>query len=136
MTAKAKVLIVDDESVVRQALTRILGGVYGPVGTAASGDEALQRMREERYDLVLLDLRMPGMDGLDVLKAIKRDWPECEVVIVTGCAGIELAKASVAAGAFDVLPKPVGPDDVIETTHDALMHKGFALRFEPALPMH
>jgi DNA-binding NtrC family response regulator len=132
MSAQVKILIVDDEAVVRQALVRVLSSVYCSVEAVANGADALRRMRQERFDLVLLDLRMPGIDGMAVLEIIKRDWPECEVVIVTGHAGLDTAKESVALGAFAYVPKPVGPNEVIAVAHDALLHKGFVLRREPA----
>lgn len=132
MSAPVKILIVDDEPVVRRSLTRVLSGLTCSVECAASGEEALRRLQQQRFDLVLLDLRMPGIDGLTVLESIKRNWPECEVVIVTGYADLDTVKASVALGAFDYLPKPVGPDEVIHVAQGALLHKGFALRREPA----
>jgi DNA-binding NtrC family response regulator len=63
-----------------------------------------------------------------VLRTIKQRWPEVEVIVITGHAALDTAKQSVALGAFDYLAKPVGPEDVIKVTHDALLHKGWALR--------
>lgn len=130
MSNRVKILIVDDESVVRQSFERILSSERCEVAAVASGAEALQAMQERPADVVLLDLRMPGMDGLSVLRAIKSRWPECEVIVVTGYAALDTAKESVSLGAFDYLSKPVGPQDVINATHEALLHKGWALRRE------
>ena len=127
-----RLLIVDDEAVVRQAFTRILSGAHCVVDTAADGAEALRKMRERPFDVVLLDLRMPGMDGLSVLRTIKHDWPDSEVIVITGYAALDSAKASVQAGAYDYLAKPVGPDEVLGATHGALAHKRWALKREPA----
>ena len=71
-----------------------------------------------------------GKRGAAVLQAIKQSWPEVEVIIITGYAGIDTVKQSVALGAFDYLAKPVGPDDVMNVTNGALRHKGWALRRE------
>jgi DNA-binding NtrC family response regulator len=91
-------------------------------------------MERHPFDVVLLDLRMPGMNGMDVLKAIKEKWPEIEVIIVTGYAAVDTAKAAVAAGAYDYLAKPVGPDEIISAAQGALLHKQWALRGERTTP--
>ena len=128
MPTKVNVLIVDDESVVRQAFARILSSERCIVETVANGTEALQRMGEQAFDVVLLDLKMPGMDGLEVLRAIKDHWPESEVIVVTGHSALRTAKESIELGAFDYLAKPIGPEEVINVTNEALLHKGWALR--------
>jgi DNA-binding NtrC family response regulator len=131
MSSKVKILIVDDESVVRQAFVRILSSDRCIVEAVDNGADALRKMREQPFDVVLLDLKMPGMDGMTVLRTIKENWPESEVIIVTGYAALQTAKESVALGAFDYMAKPVGPDEVISVTNEALLHKGWALRREP-----
>lgn len=138
MSNKVQILIVDDEAVIRHAFERILSSERCDVVAVGSGPEALQAMARQAFDVVLLDLRMPGMDGLSVLREIKQHWPASEVVVITGYAALETAKESVALGAFDYLAKPVGPQDVIQVTHEALVHKGWVLRREPAdaVPMH
>lgn len=138
MSSRVKILIVDDDTVVRQAFERILASEQCDVVAVSGGAEALQAMDARRYDVVLLDLRMPGLDGLSVLRAIKQDWPATEVVIITGYAALDTAKASVALGAFDYLAKPVGPQDVIKVTREALSHKDWTLRPErtPAHAFH
>jgi DNA-binding NtrC family response regulator len=125
---KTKILIVDDEPVVRMAYSRILASDQSLVEAVGNGADALKRLAEQPFDVVLLDLRMPGMDGMAVLQAIKQSWPDVEVIIITGYAGIDTVKQSVALGAFDYLAKPVGPDDVMNVTNGALRHKGWALR--------
>jgi len=127
MSNPVRIMIVDDESVVRQAFARILASEQCTVQTVDNGQDALRRMEREPCDVVLLDLRMPGMDGLSVLRAIKQRWPAVEVIVITGYAALDSAKASVALGAFDYLAKPVGPDEVIHATRSALLHKGWAL---------
>ena len=133
MANTARLLIVDDEPVVRAAFARVLGGDRHEVVAAASGPEALRRLQEQTFDVVLLDLRMPGMDGLTVLRTIKACWPDTEVVVITGHAALQTAKDCVAQGAFDYLAKPVGPQALIQVTRDALHHKGWALRLDTSV---
>ena len=83
--------------------------------------------------MVLLDLRMPGADGIAVLKAIKARSPESEVVIITGYPSIETAKEAVRLGACDYLSKPVAPEAVIHATHDAVLRKRWTLHPEHRL---
>lgn len=129
MSAPRKsVLVVDDEEVVRLSYRRSLAGARCDVETVSSGKDALRVMERRAFDVVMLDLRMPGMDGMSVLKTIKEKWPECEVVIVTGYPSIETAKEAVRLGAYDYLAKPVGPDDVIHAATGAMMRKQWALR--------
>lgn len=132
MNDKVRILVVDDEDVVRRCYVRTLASERCVVETASNGFEALQRMQDQRFDVVLLDLRMPGMGGMNVLKAIKARWPECEVIIITGHPMLETAKESVTLGAHDYLAKPVGPDEVISATNKALLNKRWALRREPS----
>lgn len=131
MNSKANILIVDDDEVVRLALVRILRSANCDVYAARNGTEALQAMNEQPRDLVLLDMRMPGADGLSVLKAIKEKWPAAEVVVVTGFPTLESAKEAVRLGAYDYLAKPVGPDEVMHAANGALLHKRWALQCDP-----
>jgi DNA-binding NtrC family response regulator len=128
MTHQAKILIVDDEEVVRLSHTRTLAGKHCVVEAVLNGMAALEAMEKQSYDLVLLDLRMPGMDGMSVLKAIKQNWPESEVIVITGYPEIETAKQAVRLGAYDYLAKPVGPDEVINAANGAMLHKRWALQ--------
>jgi len=125
---KANILVIDDDEVVRLSHLRSLRNESCDVNLAADGSEALHAMEKQPYDIVLLDLRMPGMDGMQVLKAIKDKWPECEVIVVTGYPTIESAKEAIRLGAFDYLAKPVGPDDIVNAAHGAVAHKHWCLR--------
>jgi len=84
-------------------------------------------MQQDPFDVVLLDLRMPDMDGITVLKALKQSWPESEVIVITGYPTLESAKQAVALGAYDYLTKPVGPEQVIDASNAAMQHKRWAL---------
>ncbi len=130
MNAQAKILVVDDEEVVRLSYLRILAGNNCKVEAVWTWMQVSQLMQQDPFDVVLLDLRMPGMDGMTVLKAIKQCWPESQVIIITGYPTLESAKQAVTLGAYDYLAKPVGPDQVIDATNNAMLHKKWALHSE------
>jgi DNA-binding NtrC family response regulator len=127
MVEKSNILIVDDEEVVRLSHLRTLAAAHCNAEAAWDGAEALRAMEQHPFDVVLLDLRMPGLDGMSVLKTIKERWPESEVVVITGYPSIETAKEAVRLGAYHYLAKPVSPDEVVEVANGALMQKKWAL---------
>lgn len=127
MDKSTRILIVDDEEIVRLGYSRTLREVCCNVEEAVSGSEALHVMEGHPVDVVLLDLRMPGMDGMRVLKTIKERWPESEVVVVTGYPSIETAKEAVRLGAYDYLAKPVGPDEIFKAACGAIRQKEWTL---------
>lgn len=128
MNNEANILIVDDEDVVRLSHARSLQSVGCNATVAEDGTEALLVMEKQPIDVILLDLRMPDLDGMDVLRIIKQRWPDSEVVVITGYPTIESAKEAVRLGAHDYLAKPVCPNDVVRATNDAMMRKRWALR--------
>jgi DNA-binding NtrC family response regulator len=113
MTEVKKVLVVDDEAVIREGMKRILEGAQYVVETHASGYSAIERMQESEFDLVITDLKMPGMNGIEVLKSIKILQPEVPVILITGYAAIDNAIESMKCGAADYIPKPFTPDDLL-----------------------
>jgi len=128
MCEAANVLVVDDDDTVRLAHQRsLMSGGRCYVEAAESGDRALRAMERKPFDVVLLDLKMPGMDGISVLKAMKQRWPESEVVVITGYPTVESAKEAVRLGAYDYLAKPVGPGELIDATKRAVTQKRWAL---------
>ncbi len=131
MSNQARILIVDDDEVVRWSYLRSLKSISSTVEAASDGDEALQTMEQNPFDVVLLDLRMPGRDGMSVLRTIKQKWPDSEVVIITGYPTVDSAKEAVRLGAHDYVAKPVGPQDVINVTDAAITRKKWALRRVP-----
>jgi FixJ family two-component response regulator len=106
------VLIVDDEKNIRLTLSIALEKLNLPVDTANSGEEALKKLAEKSYGLMLLDLRMPGIDGLEVLRQIPEIRPEVKVVIITAWGSIEAAVEAMKLGAVDFLQKPFDAEDV------------------------
>lgn len=127
MDRNSRILIVDDEEIVRLGLSRALREVFRNVEEAVSGSEALRVMEGHPFDVVLLDLRMPGMDGMMVLRTIKERWPEIEVVVVTGYPSIVTAKEAARLGAYDYLSKPVGPDEIFRVACGAILQKEWTL---------
>jgi DNA-binding NtrC family response regulator len=127
MTDKNRILIVDDDEVVRWSYLRSLESSSCNVEAASDGEQALQTMERNPFDVVLLDMRMPGQDGLSVLRTIKQKWPESEVIIITGYPTVDSAKEAVQLGAYDYVTKPVGPQDVINLTDGAITRKHWAL---------
>ena len=131
MSEKNRILIVDDDEVVRWSYLRSLQNVSCDVAAASDGEEALLTMEQKPFDVVLLDMRMPGQDGLSVLRTIKQKWPESEVVIITGFPTVGSAKEALQLGAYDYIAKPVGPQDVINVTDGAITRKHWALHRLP-----
>ena len=113
-------LIVDDEPSILQSLGGLLSDEGFEVTTAANGYEALKTIDEESPDLVLLDIWMPGIDGIETLKEIKREHPNIQVIIITGHGTIETAVKATKLGAFDLIEKPLSIDKVIVAINNAL----------------
>jgi len=118
-----KVLIVDDEVRFIQALVRRLKKRKLVAASADSGAEALRRLDEDPADVVVLDLKMPGMDGIEVLKEIKARHPLIEVIMLTGHANVEIAIEGMELGAFDYLMKPADIDELLYKIQDAHQKK-------------
>jgi FixJ family two-component response regulator len=106
------VLIVDDEKNIRLTLSLALEKLNLPVDTADSGKDALKKLAEKSYALMLLDLRMPGIDGMEVLRRVPEIRPEVKVVIITAWGSIEAAVEAMKLGAVDFLQKPFDAEDV------------------------
>ena len=130
MNNMSSVLIVDDEEVVRRAHLRSLEDTGCLARVAEDGTQAIREMEKNPCDVVLLDIRMPGTDGMDVLKTIKTRWPQSEVVIITGYPTIDSAKEAVRLGACNYIAKPVAPDDVIKAANEAMTQKRWAMHSE------
>ncbi|MDM8524443.1 sigma-54 dependent transcriptional regulator [Desulfococcaceae bacterium HSG8] len=114
------VMIVDDEPSIRQSLSGLLSDEGFEVITASNGYEALKIIDEEPPDLVLLDIWMPGIDGIETLKEIKKDNPFIQIIIITGHGTIETAVKATKLGAFDLIEKPLSIDRIIVAINNAL----------------
>jgi len=118
-----RVLIVDDEERFLRSTQKLLEKRGYEVDTAGDGLQALDKLKKQDFSLVLLDLRMPNMDGMSTLKRIKRDFPKVEAIMLTGHGTVENAVAGVKLGAADYLIKPAGIDDIVEKIEAALTRK-------------
>jgi UDP-3-O-[3-hydroxymyristoyl] N-acetylglucosamine deacetylase len=118
-----KVLIVDDEERVVQSITGVLEDEGFRVASARSGEEAVKIFQQELPDVTLLDIWMPGMDGIEVLKQLKWIAPDCLVIMISGHATISTAMTAVKLGAFDFIEKPLSLDLLLMTIRRALDHQ-------------
>ncbi|MBU4185700.1 MAG: sigma-54 dependent transcriptional regulator [Proteobacteria bacterium] len=114
------ILIVDDEPSILQSLSGLLADEGFEIKTASNGYEGLKIVEEEAPDLVLLDIWMPGIDGIETLKEIKKNYPTIPVIIITGHGTIETAVKATKLGAYDLIEKPLSIDKVIVTINNAL----------------
>ncbi len=117
------VLLVDDEVEFRETLEKRLRKRNLNVKGVGSGEEALIQLVEEPMDVVVLDVRMSGMDGIETLRAMKKAHPLIEVIMLTGHASVEVAVQGMEFGAFDYLMKPMEIDDLLYKIQDACKKK-------------
>jgi CheY-like chemotaxis protein len=120
MTTLRKVLVVDDDPVVTKSFDRVLSTKGYAVVAAHDGEEALRKIAAEDYDVVYTDIRMPGMDGIEVAEHIKGRRPWLPVVIVTGYGTADNEARARAAGVHALLHKPLSPEMIESSAHDAL----------------
>jgi len=123
MSQPGHILIIDDEAALRQTLARILQRTGYEVTTAESGEMALSLVANTEFDLIYMDLRMPGMAGLDVLKIIHTSRPNLPVVLFTAQPDLDSAVVALRLGATDYLLKPLQPQVLIERTRAILSHQ-------------
>jgi DNA-binding NtrC family response regulator len=115
MGEKKKILVVDDEESLRTVLSTELASEGYDVGTAADGDDAITEMGKKSFDLVLLDIKMPRMNGFEVLKHVKDKHPRTKVIMLTGFADLKNAIESKKLGAEDFVSKPYDLVDLLTT---------------------
>ncbi len=122
-THQARILVVDDEAEVRLLLAREISDRGHEVVASVDGAQAMEEMGRGKFDVVLTDIRMPGMDGMALTKWIKRTRPDTNVIVMTGYASIDSAAIAVRLGAFDHLLKPFGDMDLVTSSIDQAIHK-------------
>jgi putative nucleotidyltransferase with HDIG domain len=122
MDNKEKILIIDDEMAPRESIRMVLKDRYA-VSTATGALEGLQFISQEPVDLVVMDIKMPKMDGITALQEIKKSYPDTEVVLLTAYASLETARDAIRFGAFDYLLKPFDRNDILQ-----VVEKGLARR--------
>lgn len=118
-----RVLLVDDEAEFLRSMTPALRRRGMEVSTAGNGQEGLDVLAETVVDVVVLDMKMPGLSGMETLKAIKRSWPLVEVIVLTGHPSLETAVEAVKHGAYDFLVKPADVEAVTEKIREAFRKK-------------
>src|ERR1051326_940906 len=123
METQGKLLIVDDELSVRDSLNKWFREEGYEVGTAESGSEALSRLAEQRWDAALLDIKMPGTDGIELQRRLHEADPQLIVIMMTGYASVETAVMALKNGAYDYVTKPLDSREVAHLVKKALSHK-------------
>ena len=114
-----KMMLVDDEERFLSTTAKLLSRKGYEVATASSGMEALNTLRSQNIHVVILDVKMPGMDGMETLKAIKKEFPLVEVIMLTGHGTVESAVDGLKSGATDFLMKPTDVTDLIQKAEEA-----------------
>ncbi len=117
-TGRARILVVDDEANVRLLLAGEISDRGHEVVAAADSTQAMAEMDRGDFDVVLTDIRMPGMDGIDLTEWIKHTRPDTEVIVMTGYGSLETANRAVSLGAFDYLQKPFREIDMVTSSID------------------
>jgi DNA-binding NtrC family response regulator len=117
---KLKLLVVDDEETVRILFQRVLQAAGYDVDIAANGEEALSLISDGNIDVVLLDIKMPRLSGIDVLSKISTDWPDICVIMVTAVADVQTAVGAMKLGAYDYITKPFDRDKVLRKIRQSI----------------
>jgi YesN/AraC family two-component response regulator len=120
METVKNILIVDDEVNVCRGVQRIFEDEGFLSNYALTGTEGLKRAEEEDFDLVITDLKMPDINGLDMIKRLKQQKPDTPVVMITGYASVPTAVEAMKIGAYDYIPKPFNPDEILRVVHEAM----------------
>ena len=127
MFGQARFLVIDDEESMRDSCRQALARKASRVEVAGDGLTGLGMLEKEAYDLVILDLKMPGLSGMEVLNKIKQEYPEMVVIVITGYATVESAVEAMRCGAYDFLPKPFTPESLRAIVGRALDRRELAL---------
>ena len=130
MEKKTHILVVDDEETVRNLIQRTLVEAGYNVVTAANGQEAMDKVSQLMPGAVLLDIKMPGMSGMEVLQQITTNWPETCVIMATAVADAQTAVEAMKLGAYDYITKPFNLDDMVLTVQRAIEKRDLRLENE------
>jgi len=118
-----KILVIDDEEIVGESLRKIFSREDYEIETAYNGQEGIRKARSESFDLMIVDLKMPDISGLDVISAIKEEQPDAMIIMITGYSAVDSAVRALKTGAFDYIPKPFTPDEISAVVESALETK-------------
>ncbi len=127
MESNANILVIDDDDSMREGCRQTLVEEGYRTQAAQDGESGVQLAAQESFDLVLVDLKMPRMDGLQVLSRLRQDSPDTVVLVITGYATVESAVEAMRAGAYDYIPKPFTPDLLVTTVRRAVEHRRLAM---------
>lgn len=120
---KKAILIVDDEKNIRMTVSQALESLDAPIETAVNGEDALEKLSKNNFSVVILDLKMAGMDGMEVLRLIRSKSPDIAIIIITAYGSIETAVEAMKLRALDFIQKPFTPDKIREIVKHALDQK-------------
>jgi DNA-binding NtrC family response regulator len=123
MDAKAKILVVDDDALVRSYLDQVLTHEGHLVWTVESGEAALACIAAQEFDLALLDLKMDGIGGMEVLAALRQQWPDTIVILLTGHPTLETVFEALKQGAYDYMFKPCRIPELRESVDKGLVRR-------------
>jgi two-component system, OmpR family, response regulator len=119
----ARILLVDDEVAFANNIAKLISKRGYEVMTVYNGESAIKAVEENEFDVIVLDLKMPGLDGMATLKQIKKRQPQVEVIILTGHGSMDSGIDGIQLGAFDFIMKPVRFDDLHESIRQAFQRK-------------
>src|SRR4030042_3978786 len=120
---KGTIHVIDEEPIIHEVLSQLLTSEGYDVELSSSGEEALEKHSSQFFDVTLLDLLMPGLDGIEVLKGIKRVDPKAVIIIITAYASVESAISAMKMGAYDYIQKPFKHEELLIIIARALEHK-------------
>jgi DNA-binding NtrC family response regulator len=118
--SRPRILVIDDEEIVRVSCKKCLTPEGYDVDVAANGIEGLAMTENNRYDVILTDLKMPDMDGMEFLTKVKERHPDTKVIMITGYSTVEHAVRAMRMGAYNYIEKPFTPDALIEAVREAM----------------
>ena len=124
---KLRVLVVDDEPIVGKRLVQALSKMGCEVETLDNPRAALHRIEEQEFDVIISDILMGDIDGLQILDRVRQRFPRCKVILITGYAMMAMARSAMERGAFDFIAKPFKPDDLRSVVTRAATELGIAL---------
>src|SRR3989475_12001231 len=130
MSAKAKIVVVDDDATMREALRETLAGEGYAVLAVDNAIQAIAELEKQEADLVLADLTLPRVSGLELLDSIRRQWPGLEVIVITGQGRLETAVRAIKRGAYHYVTKPFTPDEILHLVGQALERRRLVHREE------
>ncbi len=128
MSEPLSVLLLDDEPIVGKRLRPVLNKLGCEVEVFDDPKLAMQRLQEKEFNIVVTDIRMDDIDGMQVLEYVRQQWPDTRVIMITGYAMMSLAREAMEKGAFDFLAKPFTPDDLRKVISMAARYYGFDIK--------